>query len=212
MISKKVSSSLYFLRAAKNILSKKALTAVYYSLIHSHLIYAIQIWSCCSNSLIKTLFAKQKSAIRIINSSSYNSHTESLFKECKILPLPKLIDYFKLQFMFHFKQGFLPISFAEIWITNEARRRHLENNVNFANYQLRNDDDIYIPPARLSSTERFPLVCFPRLWSQFDSEDIKIQRNKNIFNSMLKIYFLNQLQSNFICERLLCPHCLMKRQ
>ena len=212
MISKKVSSSLYFLRAAKNILSKKALTAVYYSLIHSHLIYAIQIWSCCSNSLIKTLFAKQKSAIRIINSSSYNSHTESLFKECKILPLPKLIDYFKLQFMFHFKQGFLPISFAEIWITNEARRRHLENNVNFANYQLRNDDDIYIPPARLSSIERFPLVCFPRLWSQFDSEDIKIQRNKNIFNSMLKIYFLNQLQSNFICERLLCPHCLMKRQ
>ena len=211
IISKKISSSLYFLRAAKNVLSKKALTTVYYSLIHSHLIYAIQIWSCCSTSIINKLFVKQKNALRIINNSSYNAHTESLFKNCKILPLPKLIDFFKLQFMFHYVQGFLPTSFAETWLTNEARRRHLEENANLTNYRLRNDDDIFIPPARLSSTERLPMVCFPRLWSQFDKHDIKIQRNKNAFNSMLRNHFLDQLQSNFICERLLCPHCLLKR-
>ena len=210
-ISKKISSSLYFLRAAKNVLTKKALTTVYYSLIHSHLIYAIQIWSCCTTAHTNLLFRKQKQAIRIINNSLYNAHTESLFKMCRILPLPKLVDFFKLQFMFHFKQGFLPHSFAEVWTTNEARRRHLEDNPNLFNYRLRNDDDLYIPPARLSSTERFPLVNFPRLWSQFNENEIKIQRNKIIFNNSLKKYFLNQLQANFICERLLCPHCLLSR-
>jgi hypothetical protein len=127
MISKKVSSSLYFLRAAKNVLSKKALD--YCLLLSYTLAFDLRNTNMellLFNSLINQLFAKQKNALRIINSSSYNAHTESLFKNCKILPLPKLIDFFKLQFMFHFKQGFLPISFAEIWITNEARRRHLE--------------------------------------------------------------------------------------
>jgi len=206
-ISKKISNSLYFLRAAKKILTKKALTTVYYSLIHTHLIYAIQIWSCCSSALIKSLFVKQKKAIRIIHNSSYNAHTESLFKSSKILPLPSLISFFKIQFMHRFTQGQLPISFSDVWITNEARRRHLEANLDFNNFRLRNDDDLYIPPARLASTERLPLACFPRIWSEFEAYDVKILRNKTAFNSALKRHFIDLLQSNFICERLLCPHC-----
>jgi len=207
-ISKKMSSSLYFLRAAKNILSKKALTTIYYSLVHSHLIYAIQIWSCCSISLINKLFSKQKNALRIIHNSAYNAHTESLFKLSNILPLPKLVNFFKLQFIHQFIQGYLPSSFTEVWLSNEARRRHLEENANLSNYRLRNSDDLYIPPARLSTTEKFPFSCFPRLWSQFESNEIKILRSKNSFNSALKKHYINTLQSNYICERLLCPHCL----
>ena len=54
-ISKKISSSLYFLRSAKHVLTKNALTSIYYSLVHSHLIYGILIWSCCAQYLITEL-------------------------------------------------------------------------------------------------------------------------------------------------------------
>ncbi len=87
-IHRKISSALYFMRTAKNILNTKALTSLYYSLIHSHLIYAIQIWSTCSQHLINNLFKLQKKAIRIIHNLRYNEHTESFFKISKILPLP----------------------------------------------------------------------------------------------------------------------------
>ncbi len=90
-IRKKISSSLYFMRSARNILSKKSLTSIYYSLIHSHLIYGIQVWSSCNNDYINGLFKLQKKAIRIIHSLPYNGHTESYFKKSNILPLPKLI-------------------------------------------------------------------------------------------------------------------------
>ena len=51
----------------------------------------------------------QKSAIRIITGSSYNSHTEPLFKRLQILPLPDLISFSKLQFMRRFSQNsYLP--------------------------------------------------------------------------------------------------------
>ena len=59
-ISSKISSSLYFLRSAKNILSYKALKSVYYSLVHCHLIYCIHVWSCCSQGSLNSLFKKTK--------------------------------------------------------------------------------------------------------------------------------------------------------
>jgi hypothetical protein len=49
-------------------------------------------------------------AIRVIHQTSYNAHTESLFKKSKILTLPLLVDYFKIQFMHQFFHKFLPIS------------------------------------------------------------------------------------------------------
>ncbi len=120
-IRKKISSSLYFMRSARNILSKKSLTSIYYSLIHSHLIYGIQVWSSCNNDYINGLFKLQKKAIRIIHSLPYNGHTESYFKKSNILPLPKLIEFFKLQFMQHYTQGFLPSKFILTWTTNAQR-------------------------------------------------------------------------------------------
>ena len=78
-ICKKVSSALYFMRTAKNFLNSRALTSLYYSLIHCHIIYAIQIWSICSQDLINKLFTLQKKAIRIIHNLFFNAHTESFF-------------------------------------------------------------------------------------------------------------------------------------
>jgi hypothetical protein len=60
-------------------LTDKALKALYYSLIHSHLLYCIQIWSSASPSTYSDLVKKQKYAICLIHNAAYNSHTENLF-------------------------------------------------------------------------------------------------------------------------------------
>ena len=95
------------LRTVKKILPPTSLKMVYYTIFHCHLIYAIQVWSCCTQKLINDLFKLQKSAIRIICNVNYNSHTEPLFKREDILPLPDLISFFKVQFMHRFSQNFL---------------------------------------------------------------------------------------------------------
>ena len=53
-------------------------------------------------------------------------------------------------------------------------------------YRLRNDFELYVPPARLSLTQKHPYHSFPSAWREFNEYNIKIQREKNIFNSMLK--------------------------
>ena len=75
----KISISLYFFRSAKNFLSQKALKSIYFALIHSHLIYGIQVWSCANQHNLNAIFLKQKNAIHILNSAKYNVHTEPLF-------------------------------------------------------------------------------------------------------------------------------------
>ncbi len=204
-IMKKISNALYFMRTAKNLLDAKSLTSLYYSLIHSHLVYAIQVWSSGNRDSINTLFKMQKKAIRIIHSLPYNAHTESFFKISKILPLPKMVEFFGLQFMQQFTQDFLPTMLRSVWTTNANRNQGIRH------YQLRNYDDFYLPISRLTSFERHPLYQFPKMWTNFTEHGIKIQRDKCVFNSMLKKYLLNLLADNYVCDRLLCPSCHLRQ-
>ena len=196
----KISKSMYYLRRVKHVLTTNALKSVYYSTIHSHFIYAIHIWSCSNPSNLNRLFLKQKMALRIVTNSSFNAHTEPLFKKLNILPLSKLIEYFKLQFMHRYILQQTPASFNNMWVRNEERIRPQD-------HYLRNQQEFYIQPSRLTSTDNFPLVLFPQLWNNFNDLSIKNITSPATFNANLKSYFLKDLSENYKCERLLCPHC-----
>jgi hypothetical protein len=201
-IISKVSRALFILRTVKNILTPKALKSLYYSLIHCHLIYALPIWSVCNQQMQTELFKKQKSAIRAIAGLKYNDHTEPHFKKLEILTLPLMIDFFSIQFMQRFVQRFLPASFDDTWITNAIRREGQDHVC------LRNDDNIYIPPARLSQTSNHPLTNLPRKWESIaDVHSVTILRDKKDFDKALKIHLLKKLKTHIKCENPFCPSC-----
>jgi hypothetical protein len=201
LLLSKLSKTLYFLRSSKNFLTPRAMKAVYYSLFHSNLIYCIQIWSCTPHSNLTPISILQKKAIRLILNSNYNAHSEPIFKEQAILPFEKLILFFNLQTMQFYTQGFLPISFNNVWVNNASRYQ------NEFILQLRNRENILIPFARLTSSLSQPFVNLPRTWCQFPNENIKILRNKPEFKAELKKYLLAELASTVQCNRLLCPTC-----
>jgi hypothetical protein len=199
-ISSKISRSLYILKRAKNILSKKSLRTLYFSLIHCHLTYANEIWSLSSNNNIKDLFLKQKIAIRTVADAKYNSHTAPLFKQLSVLPLESLIHLSLVKVMHQFICSLLPASFASTWRAN--RERYAAAGVNF----LRNEDDFQVPFARTNHLQKFPLIQIPTLWNNLPHE-IKIIRNTFAFiNSVKKLIFSN-IPDNPVCTRLFCPVC-----
>jgi Reverse transcriptase (RNA-dependent DNA polymerase) len=200
-INSKISKSLFYLKSAKNTLTFNALRSVYYALVHPHLVYGIQLWSCGNTASINKVFLSQKNAIRIVTKSVYNAHTEPLFKKCAILPLPNLIDYFQLQFMHSFLNGGLPISFINMWqfYPNDAEQDNRR--------VLRSQGNLRIPYANMASNDRFPYFVFPRKWADFDCDDIKLCITKPQFCCKLKEYFLSNLSPTVSCGRLLCPTC-----
>jgi len=137
--------------------------------------------------------------------AKYNAHSEPLFKECNILPLPDLIVYFNLQFIHNFKFNHSPESFEDVWRTVGETRREQQN---FEQCELRNDEDFIIPASRTAQTESQPLINLPKTWNNFQSETLKTTSNKHIFNKNLKIYLLNNLSTVPNCTRGNCPNCV----
>ncbi len=146
----------------KKFVTPAALKMLYYAMVHSHLNYCINAYSCAYPTTLNRLKLKQKEAIRIISKAGYRDHTNPLFKQSGILPLEKLVKYSNLKFMHKYTHSKLPFSFSETWITNRARNPNLE-----------------LPPHHFSTTKRFPLFSFPRIWNEEPASK---------FNPSLQVY------------------------
>ena len=101
--------------------------------------------------------------------------------------------------MQRFSQQFLPISFDDIWVYNSTHSIG-ENEI-----QLRNTNALQLHGSNYTSLDKFPLYHFPKIWQTFADEQIKIIRKIPEFDNKLKLYFLNDLEENVTCNRLLCP-------
>ena len=205
-IKNKISRTLFSIKQAKNFLNYNALLALYTSLIHSHLIYGIEVWGGANSATVSDLLKKQKQAIRTVCSAKYNSHTEPLFKKCSILPLPQLIEFSKLKFMHSFKFNLLPASFENMWIHNNAARAPLQE-LAYGNRELRNDDNYQIPIARTTLSSTLPLTAFPSAWNNFENEEIKSTNKNSRFCRQLKENMVNKLSLTPNCTRAECPNC-----
>ena len=199
-ISSKLSKAIYILRRVKNFLPASALKTLYFSLFHCHLIYAAEIWGCASKNVLTPIFLKQKQAIRILSNKKYNSHTEPLFKQNKILPFFDLLEFMKIKFMHSFYFKNLPSSLSNMWTLKRTRNQVQELPA------LRNEDDFYIPFARTDQTSLLPQTSFPKLWNLLPQEIRSIQ-NKFSFSNKLKDIYLSKLSDVPQCTRLLCPVC-----
>ena len=68
-----------------NILPEGSLMFLYYSLVHSHITYGIQIWDASVS--VSKLEKLQKIIIRVTKNKEYISHTQNWYKDCNILEL-----------------------------------------------------------------------------------------------------------------------------
>jgi hypothetical protein len=166
-ICTKIAKSLFCIKRVKNFVNQETLKTLYFAMIHSHLVYCINVYSCATDTCLKKLILKQKEAIRIICNAGYRDHTAPLFAQQKILPLPQLIKYSTCKFMHSFTHSMLPLSFSQMWVTNRIRNPERV---------LRNADLLYIPQHNYASLKRMPLFNFPRVWNtEDDTKLIPIQ-------------------------------------
>jgi hypothetical protein len=77
---------------------------------------------------------------------------------------------------------------------------------------LRNNDDFYVTFARTNLIERLLYISLPKLWNEFQDDVLKSEANKIVFNAKLKGHFIGQLNANYVCTRLLCPHCHLNNE
>ena len=98
-VSNKISKSTGILYKLSNYLSKKTLTAIYYSLIYPYLYYCNLVWGKTFANHLYNIVKLQKRAVRIISQAPFLSHSEPLFKDLNILMLSDIHKYQALIYM-----------------------------------------------------------------------------------------------------------------
>ena len=111
-INSKISKALFVIKQVKFSLPIESLHTLYFSLLHPHLTYGILAWGNAKNNLLQKTQTIQKRAMRTIYNKRYNSHTDPLFKESRILKISDLYQLEVMTFMHDITHGKLPISFV----------------------------------------------------------------------------------------------------
>ena len=115
----------------------------------------------------------------------------------EILKFNDLYNFTQIEFMHSYLHNKLPTSFEGIWSKNR------ENKL----VMLRNSGEIFIPRARLFFSERLPLHSIPKIFNEFPDNNIKNIPSKNSFKDQLKLFYLNELNSEVFCGRSYCWDC-----
>ena len=74
----------------KQYLPRKALQALCYSLIHTHLLYELPAWGSTLPSYLKKLITLQNKAVKLIGGGLYNDKASPFYSQLKVLKLSYL--------------------------------------------------------------------------------------------------------------------------
>lgn len=112
-IASKVSQTIGIMNKLKNFLPPHILQIIYNSLILPKFNYGLLLWGHKFERLEKV----QKKAVRLINHSKYNAHTNPIFKSRKLLKIQDIYTLQILKFYYKIKNELVPSYFSQQFIT-----------------------------------------------------------------------------------------------
>ena len=134
-IATKISKSIGIMNKVKYILPQHILLMLYNTLILPHLNYCLLTWGTQTTRMFKL----QKKAMRILNLSKYNAHTEPIFKMLRILKLEDLYKYRMMKFYYKLRTFNIPSYFA----------RCLETIIRQTSHNTRFQNELHLPHLRI---------------------------------------------------------------
>lgn len=137
---------------------------MYFAMVHSHIMYCINIYGCANATTLNKLVVKQTKLFEQFSTSNIAITLILFLKKLGILPLHDLIKYSALKFMHDFKHTCLPFSFNEF----------------------------HVQAHNLASLKRLPLFNFPRIWNE-DNSINKLDPSSNIYLRSIKSALLTAL-------------------
>ena len=132
----------------KFVLPSKSLVTLYYSFIHSHLLYGLVVWRLTFPTYLNRLAALQNKAIRVIvGCNYYNDSATPLYLEFEVL---KLVELYKLEvakLVYDCIHNNIPYSLSNMFIkTSQISARTTRSSINTNN--------LYIPRYRTNKLQR----------------------------------------------------------
>ena len=196
-LSKKLSRANGILSKLRHNAPLEACKQVYYATFYSHLTYGCNVWGLTTDENLKKIEILQKKCVRIMTFSDFNSHTNQLFIDLKILKVHDVIDLKQLELVFDFYNNSLPTDLKNLFI--------LCSDIHTTNMELNSahKDVIHIPSIKTVTygNKSIKFHC-AELWNEKFKKGISIDANVSHNKSIDKIYnashFKKTLKKHFL--------------
>ena len=136
-ISIKLSRSNAVFSRLKNFLPRHILKLLYFSLFASYLNYGILCWGFSCGHIFKL----QKKCVRLITKSKYNSHTDPLFRDLRIIKLSDMLNLKMIMFYYDYERRALPNYFIDSFLIRQNR---------IHDHNTRNAEDFRVPRTNIN--------------------------------------------------------------
>ena len=197
-ISKKISRSIGVMYKLRPFLPLRVLKNIYYSLIYSHLIYAIEVWGSAFKTELDILLVLQKKASRLM---TFNDTypivpgplipSDPLFIKLETLKIMDIYKYQVVKFIFKSIKKLTPINFHNWFITNYERCGvNINTRSNFNADNSKFIKNLFIPFARTTNYGLKQLkVNGPRIWNELPN-NIKNITSLTLFLRNIKLHYI----------------------
>jgi len=172
LITSKLNKASYAIRAVKSYLSSDVLRTIYFSYVHSLILYGIIFWGNSHSST--NIFKIKKRIIRILTHTGRQDLCRPLFKQLQILPLPS-------QYIF-----------SILLFVNKNRDLYLYNSEIYK-INTRYNQNLHLPSTNLTLVQKGVLYSGSKIYNCLPLS-IKAHSNKaKCFKVALKRYLIEHV-------------------
>ncbi len=194
-LSKKLSRANGILSKIRHNAPIQTCLQLYYAIFYSHLTYGCNIWGLSTNENVRKIVVLQKKCIRIMTFSDFESHTNNLFLNLKLLKVRDVIKFQQLRLVYDFYNNALPTDLQNLFVFTR----------NIHNYQLNSIHRNLLHIPRIMTTtygiKSLKYHC-AELWNNTFKRGISIDNNINnniTVNNIHTVYqFKKKLKNHFL--------------
>ena len=205
-VSKKISRSIGIMYKLREFMNTNMLKNIYYSLIYSHIVYAIQVWGSACDTEMNKILILQKKAIRMMTRNDHYPQvpgplisTNPIFKDLQILKVEDVFKLHLLKFVFSCLSLITPSIFFDWFILNHTVHNYntvSNTTINMINYfeidNVAETNILHIRSSRLVNYGAKMLkVAGPKMWNNLP---LNIRSAKSVKNLkyLLKMFLIGQ--------------------
>ena len=156
-LESKLSRSVGVISRLRYFLPSSTLINLYYSLIHSHLLYGLPVWASTYKTYLTKIRVLQNKAISIISETTYKERISPYYYKLQILKLDDLYQFELAKFMHQYTHNKLPIRFCNYFTYSS----------NSYSYSTRNSSKDHLLLSRFSTTRTEKSIKYvgAKLWN-----------------------------------------------
>lgn len=168
----------------KRFLTDEAMRSLYFTLVYSHLIYCVSIWSFTWPSFVRKISVAQNKIIRCIMGMKKFESTKSTYQSAKILPYDYICKYFSNILIYRL---LTQSSVNKYFIRTDSTQRI-----------MRNINDIVVPKFRTTLFQNCFLHKGAEVWNELPQnlKSFIVTNSLNGFKIALKKHLLSDMSSN----------------